>query len=187
MTSGRLDRELFQWLSRRHDPLLDAVLPRLSLAADHGILWMAAAGLLVASGRPAWRRAGIRGITSLAVASATTNGIVKLSFRRRRPQIDGVPLARRVRRTPVTTSFPSGHAASAAAFTIGAAREVPGLAAPLGVLAAGVAFSRVWTGAHYPSDVLAGAALGGFMGLLLPPLSPAHAMPVQPGSRRRGE
>lgn len=38
--------------------------------------------------------------------------------------------------------------------------ELPYLGAPLGPLAAAVAYSRVYTGAHYPSDVLAGAALG---------------------------
>jgi membrane-associated phospholipid phosphatase len=171
----RADRELFAWLSRQHDPVLDALLPRLSLAADHGVLWISVATFLVASGRPRWRRAGVRGITSLALASATANGVAKLSFRRRRPSIDGVPLARRVRRTPVTTSFPSGHSASAAAFAVGAAREAPGLAGLLGVLATGVGFSRVWTGAHYPSDVLAGAALGGLVGLLLPPVRRAPA------------
>jgi membrane-associated phospholipid phosphatase len=184
---GRVDRDLFEWLSRRHDPLLDAVLPRLSLAADHGVLWMGVAGLLIASGRPAWRRAGIRGITSVAVASALTNGIAKLSFRRRRPLIDGVPLARRVRRAPVTTSFPSGHAASAAAFTVAASRGLPWLSLPLTLLAAGVGFSRVWTGAHYPSDVLAGAGLGGLIGLVLPErLSTSHPMPIQPRGGRRG-
>jgi membrane-associated phospholipid phosphatase len=185
----RADRELFEWLSRQHDPVLDAVLPRLSLAADHGVLWISAATFLVASGRPRWQRAGVRGIASLALASATANGVAKLSFRRRRPSIDGVPHSRRVRRAPVTTSFPSGHSASAAAFAVGAAREAPSLSGLLGVLAAGVGFSRVWTGAHYPSDVLAGAALGGLIGLTVPPVRrplAADSMPVKPRRGRRG-
>jgi membrane-associated phospholipid phosphatase len=159
----RVDQELFEWVTRQHDPVLDTLMPALSRAADHGVLWLGAAGLLASSGRPTWRRAAVRGIASVAAASATANGLAKLSVRRRRPPIDGVPLARRVRRTPVTTSFPSGHSASAAAFALGAAREMPWLIGPLGLLAAGVALSRVWTGAHYPSDVLAGATLGGLI------------------------
>jgi membrane-associated phospholipid phosphatase len=110
----------------------------------------------------------VRGTGSLAVASATANGIAKLLVNRVRPALDGVPPERLVRRLPVTSAFPSGHAASAAAFTVGAVREAPELAFPLGLLAAGVAFSRVWTGAHYPGDVAAGAALGAAVARALP-------------------
>jgi len=176
----RADRELFAWVARQHDPVLDRLMPALSRAADHGVLWLSVAGLLTASGRPSWRWAAVRGIVSVGVASATANGIAKLYFRRRRPPIDGVPQARRVRRAPVTTSFPSGHAASAAAFAFGAAREAPGLSGPLGVLAAGVGFSRVWTGAHYPSDVVTGAMLGGVIALAMPSSAAAAATRRRP-------
>jgi undecaprenyl-diphosphatase len=86
-------------------------------------------------------------------------------FRRTRPSLDGVPLIRHVRRAPVTTSFPSGHAASAAAFTTGVSLELPELAVPVGTLAAAVAYSRVHVGVHYPGDVLVGAALGAGLAL----------------------
>lgn len=46
------------------------------------------------------------------------------------------------------------------AFAAGAAAEWPALSVPLRMLAGLVGFSRVATGAHYPSDVLAGFALG---------------------------
>jgi membrane-associated phospholipid phosphatase len=156
----RVDRALFDALAREHDPVLDRVMPGLSKAADYGVLWICIAITLAGSGRPHLRQAALRGIVSLAIASATANGIAKLSFQRRRPSLDGVPVVRRVRRKPVTTSFPSGHAASAAAFTFGAGRVAPELRVPLGMLAAGVCFSRVWTGAHYPADVAVGAGLG---------------------------
>lgn len=105
---------------------------------------------------------------SLAVASTTANGIAKLAIGRPRPSLEHVPVARRVRRLPATTSFPSGHAASAAAFLVGAAREAPATAVPLGLLAAGVGLSRVWTGAHYPADVLTGGLLGAAVAWALP-------------------
>lgn len=70
-----------------------------------------------------------------------------------------MPFARRVR-MPKTRSFPSGHAASGFAFATGVATEAPLAGGLLTALAALVAYSRVHTGVHYPSDVLAGAVIG---------------------------
>nr|MDQ6937569.1 phosphatase PAP2 family protein [Actinomycetota bacterium] len=107
-----------------------------------------------------YRRAAARGLGSLAVASGTANQIGKRLVTRRRPGLAGVPLHRIARRVPTSSSFPSGHSASAAAFAAGAALEAPELAIPLGALAAAVAYSRVYTGVHYPGDVVAGVGLG---------------------------
>src|SRR5206468_2524220 len=80
------------------------------------------------------------------------NGPAKWLVRRGRPGLDGVPLVRQLRSRPGTSSFPSGHSASAAAFAAGVAIESGVLAAPVGILAAGVAYGRVHTGVHYPGD-----------------------------------
>ena len=61
---------------------------------------------------------------------------------------------------PASTSFPSGHATSAAAFVTGVASVLPAAGIPLSVAAALVAYSRVHTGVHYPVDVIAGAVTG---------------------------
>jgi undecaprenyl-diphosphatase len=74
---------------------------------------------------------------------------------------------------PNSMSFPSGHSASAFAFVTGASAEMPILLPVLVPLAGTVAYSRVYIGVHYPSDVAAGAAIGIGAGLLarrLPPL-----------------
>ncbi len=60
-------------------------------------------------------------------------------------------------------SFPSGHTLHAVTFTAIAIRHVPELAVVLVPFALLVAASRVVLGLHYPTDVLAGAALGGML------------------------
>jgi membrane-associated phospholipid phosphatase len=163
----RLDRELFERTARKRSPLLDLTLPKLTRMADHGVLWMAVAGGLALAGGPSGRRAAARGLVALGITSALANQLGKRSFGRRRPALDDVPAGRRARHVPVSASFPSGHAASAAAFATTVGATLPAAAVPVGALAAGVAYSRVHTGMHYPGDVLGGVLLGGVIGLLV--------------------
>jgi diacylglycerol kinase family enzyme/membrane-associated phospholipid phosphatase len=145
--------------------ILDHALPRLSRAANHSALWMAIAMALGATRNKWARRAALRGLASVAIASSVTNVVAKGVTRRRRPTSE-IPLVRQLLRVPGTTSFPSGHAASAAAFATGVALEMPALAVPVGGLAVAVGASRVVVGVHYPSDVLAGFAIGTAAGTL---------------------
>lgn len=157
---GARDRALFDFAATSHWPAAEAVLPRLSRAANHGVLWFTAAAALSATRSPRARRAAARGVASLALASLTVNTVAKHAVRRDRPLLDAVPLVRQLKRHPITTSFPSGHSASAGAFVTGVALESPALGALLAPVGISVAASRVYTGVHYPGDVLAGAALG---------------------------
>ncbi|MGW5479287.1 phosphatase PAP2 family protein [Streptomyces sp. NPDC004008] len=175
-----LDCRLFESVAARHWPGADPLLPRLSRAANHGVLWFATAAALAATRSPRARRAAARGVASLALASAAINTVGKRSVRRPRPVLDPVPAVRRLKRQPITTSFPSGHAASAAAFAAGVALESRGWGAAVAPLAGAVALSRVYTGVHFPSDVLAGAALGMTAAYAVRGLVPTRD-PVPPG------
>ncbi|MGO9656814.1 MAG: phosphatase PAP2 family protein [Acidimicrobiales bacterium] len=138
---------------------LDLLMYGASAAGDHSIIWLALAGAEGwRAGRPGqalWRAGAALGAESVLV-----NGLVKLAFRRRRPQSTGPrPLPLRI---PRTSSFPSGHA-SAAFFAAALLRD--GAPAPLVYLAAAtVASSRVHVGMHHASDVIAGAAVGAALG-----------------------
>ncbi|MFM9371962.1 bifunctional phosphatase PAP2/diacylglycerol kinase family protein [Streptomyces sp. Da 82-17] len=156
----RADHSVFRQVAARAWPGAEPVLPRLSRAANHGMLWGGVAVGMWALGGARGRRAAVRGAASLALASATVNTLGKGAVRRSRPLLDAVPVIRHLPHQPLTSSFPSGHAASAAAFAAGVALESRGWGAALAPVAFSVAFSRVYTGVHYPSDVLVGAALG---------------------------
>ncbi len=177
------DRAAMRRVAEMDSRFLDLAMPRLSRASDHGLLWIAvAAGLRTTSDRWA-RRAAWRALGSLAAASATANILGKELTSRDRPRYV-VPGARQLARPPQTTSFPSGHAASAAAFATGVALEEPRLAAPVIVLAFAVGASRVVTGVHYPSDVLAGFAIGAAAGAMTlrwwPRRPPVPAAAIRP-------
>jgi membrane-associated phospholipid phosphatase len=156
-----LDVAVYAAISATPTPTLDRFAAGLSRAADGSKLWIAAAGLLAATGSHG-RRSAIDGLASVAVTSALVNLVIKPRWRRRRPDREAhrVPIARHVD-MPRSTSFPSGHAASAFAFASGVARDSPVAAIPLRAAAALVAYSRVHTGVHYPVDVIAGAIVGG--------------------------
>ncbi|GAA0908652.1 bifunctional phosphatase PAP2/diacylglycerol kinase family protein [Streptomyces thermoalcalitolerans] len=179
-----LDSRLFEFVAERSWPGAEPVLPRLSRSANHGILWCAAAAAIAASRTPRARRAAARGLVSLSLASLTINTLGKRSVRRSRPELDTVPNVRRLKRQPVTTSFPSGHAASAAAFATGVALESRAWGAAVAPVAASVALSRVYTGVHFPSDVLAGAALGAGVAFAVRGVVPTRAQLVPPAHPR---
>ncbi|MFG3496753.1 bifunctional phosphatase PAP2/diacylglycerol kinase family protein [Streptomyces sp. NPDC047886] len=173
-----VDVHAFDRVAGRAWPGAQAVLPRLTRTADHGVLWFGAAAGMWALGGVSGGRAAARGVASLALASATVNTLAKGAVRRRRPILDAVPVVRHLARQPLTSSFPSGHAASAAAFAAGVALESRRWGAVLLPVAVSVGFSRIYVGVHYPSDVLVGASLGVTAALATRALLPARGGPV---------
>ncbi len=159
------DRELYDAIAVAGTPKVDAALRTLSKAANYSRLWMATAGALAVWGGPAGRRAAVTGLVSVGMTSAVVNQGFKRVFRRDRPTRLEENLNRHVR-MPESTSFPSGHSASAFAFAQGVSHTMPWTGLGLRAVAALVAYSRVHTGVHYPLDVAVGAMIGTGVGQL---------------------
>jgi membrane-associated phospholipid phosphatase len=156
-----IDQAVYSAIARTPTPTLDREMSTLSHAANYSRLWMASAAALALVGGHSGRRAALQGLTSVAVTSSVVNLVVKRVGRRQRPDRAGedVPVARHVV-MPTSLSFPSGHSAAAFAFATGVGNRLPVVAVPLHAIAGVVAYSRVHTGVHHPSDVVVGSVLG---------------------------
>ena len=86
---------------------------------------------------------------------------IKLVIARRRPVIEDLP---HLMATPTGLSFPSSHSTSSFAAARAYGKLLP--SAPLYAGASAMAFSRLYLGVHYPSDIAAGVALGSVLGTL---------------------
>jgi membrane-associated phospholipid phosphatase len=156
-----LDVGVYAAIAASPTPTLDRGFGALSRAADHSKLWIASAAVLASTGGARGRRAALSGLVSIALTSGVVNLALKPLGARRRPdrELHRVPIARHVA-MPRSTSFPSGHSASAFAFASGVAQHAPAAGIPLHGVATLVAYSRVHTGVHYPIDAIAGSVLG---------------------------
>lgn len=123
-----------------------------------GVFWYALMALLFAT----QGRQGMVAALHMAMIGALGVAIYKLlkeRLVRERPFISSADIV--VGTPPLDRySFPSGHTLHAISFTLIALHYFPGLAVALIPFAALVAVSRVILGLHYPTDVLAGAAIG---------------------------
>jgi undecaprenyl-diphosphatase len=135
----------------------------LSALADRSKLWVGVAVLRTLTDPERNWRPGARAVGTIAVQSAFVHFLVKPLFRRHRPPVR--VLSRFGMRRPPSSSFPSGHAASAATAAILLADGRRGWGPPLAGLALAVGWSRVQVRLHHGSDVIGGLLLGGAVGM----------------------
>lgn len=163
------DRALSEW-AVEHTPVFHSAAgahraSRSLLQASTAAYVLTALAAPGGSDPPRWLWAKARGFAAGAGAvglTASATQLLKKGAQRRRPDHSD------------RLSFPSGHASSAAVRATLAARNLEAIRMPRGVrlalqgsahlLAAATAWSRVEGNLHYPSDVLAGMALGNFIG-----------------------
>jgi len=136
-----------------HTPGRERGVAAFSRLGEQAIVWYAICGagaLLDPPARPVYARAAK---TILGVYAV--NQLIKVAVRRRRPRLEGLPP---LAGTLSGLSYPSAHSATSFAAARMLAPVLP--AEPLYALAVSLGLSRLYLGLHYPSDVLAGAALG---------------------------
>jgi membrane-associated phospholipid phosphatase len=134
---------------------------RFSQLGEHGLLWysVSAVGAAVSGDH---RRTYLRA-AGLVFGSFVVNQAVKFTAQRPRPELPDLPP---LVHTMSNRSYPSAHATTSAAAAVGLGRVLP--KPPLYAVAAALAVSRLYLGVHYPSDTLAGGALGWAVAELAP-------------------
>jgi undecaprenyl-diphosphatase len=163
---GDTDQAVLRFLRTRvHAEPVETLVKALGLAGEYAAVW-AGIGAIGASvderRRGQWLIAGAVGPLAVGV-----NFAVKVLVGRRRPLIEEhPPLAV----APTKLSFPSAHATSSVAGATALGRVQPRARPYLFGLAAAICVGRPYLGMHYPSDVLAGGALGFWLGRMVPGL-----------------
>jgi undecaprenyl-diphosphatase len=161
------DRAVDETVDRiRGHRVIDRTMYLASHAGDWSRCWHAITAARLVTGLDTPRQAAVR-TALLGAESLLVNQGVKRVFRRTRPLgLDG-PHPHGVRR-PSTSSFPSGHASSAAFASIMLMGNVASPAARVGIwaLAGTVSASRVYVKAHHASDVVGGAVTGAALALV---------------------
>jgi membrane-associated phospholipid phosphatase len=132
---------------------VERVLKAYSKLGEHGALWLgisAVGAALDEKRRVAWLRAG-----ATVAGSFLANQAIKLVVRRPRPDLPDLPP---LIKTMSNRSYPSAHATTCGAAAVALQPFLP--TAVLRSAALAMAATRPYLGVHYPSDSLAGFALG---------------------------
>lgn len=139
--------------SRCRKPWVSALVVPFTRLGNLGLLWLMLGMMVDQSER----------IAKILITTVIVTELIKRLARRRRPAFERLE---RLIGLQKTASFPSGHAASAAAAAIALSVFHPDLL-PLWLgLALLMAASRVYVGVHYPSDAAAGIAIGIVLGTI---------------------
>ena len=149
------------WLQQFRNPVLDALAVFFNYAGEHGEIWIAFTLLLLLFRRT--RKAGCAMATALVLYLVAGDCILKPLFARPRPCDINTSITMLVAR-PHGHSFPSGHTASGVAAAYALWLQNRKLGAPALVLAAFIAFTRLYLYVHFPTDILGGAVLGIVLG-----------------------
>jgi undecaprenyl-diphosphatase len=160
-----VDEDAFLWVYDHQAGWLDPVFIALSAIGYSGLVWIALAPLL------AWRtKRSVLGCAALTALCVWTADLAALGLKgltdRERP-FDALEGVEPLFGGTLGGSLPSGHAATSFAGAVVLTYLFPRGAFAFFLLALAIAFSRVYVGVHFPSDVLAGAALGAAVAALI--------------------
>lgn len=150
----------FEWLyalQEIHNPILDKLMVFVSALGNSGIFWIVAGVILLITKR--YRRGGAQMLVAMAVTFIIGNLILKNLVARERPCWihPEIPL---LMASPSDYSFPSGHSMNGFAGSISLLCIDRRIGIPAVILAAVIAFSRLYLFMHFPTDVFAGIVIG---------------------------
>jgi undecaprenyl-diphosphatase len=168
---GPIDFEIFHALNATvatrdwlEDPVtVGAAVLVPAIAAITFALWFVAQPY----GDPRWKRACLSALTSASLALAVNQIVAHVIWARERPFAARPALTHLLAARSPDPSFPSDHAAAAFAIAVSiffVSRRVGAVALAVATL---IALSRVLLGVHYPSDVIAGAAVGALSAIVV--------------------
>lgn len=143
--------------------LLDFLMPRITSLGNAGALWIIITIIFLISKK--YRKVGAVMFFALAADLVLCNIILKPTVARIRPYDINTAVTLLIPKQ-IDYSFPSGH--TAASFASASAMYLTGCVywKPAAVLAVVIAFSRLYLYVHFPTDVIAGAAIGIICGIL---------------------
>jgi undecaprenyl-diphosphatase len=163
------DRQLERWTVHHRAGWLNPIFEGLSWIGGQGLVWLAIAGVLAVWWRRPWLFAQVA-LADLA-AQLISSGLKQLIGKERPSQVYAAP--KPLVSAPHDSSFPSGHATASFACATILSFYAPRAAPAFFLLAAAIAWSRVYVGVHYPLDVVGGAVLGVAIAIALRWLSKA--------------
>ncbi|WP_294129475.1 phosphatase PAP2 family protein [uncultured Clostridium sp.] len=160
----KVDNTILRWINVKfRNKTFDKIMPIITSAGNLGIIWIVISVLLMT--KKDYRVLGQTILIALVITTIIGEGIIKNIVKRKRPFYGDDDKELLISR-PITYSFPSGHTASS--FAVAAVFIKTDNAASLEIilLACLIAFSRIYLGVHYPSDVIGGGIIGALCGLI---------------------
>ncbi len=152
------EKILLQLQDRIRRPKLNVWMRRISALGNGGFLWLACAAILLCI--PPVRSVGIVIVCAQVIGVVLTNGLLKHLVARHRPFYKLKRLKPLIK-LPTDWSFPSGHTTSSVSASLLMVCMLPFyIGIPAVLMGAAIAFSRMYVGVHYPSDILGGAIMG---------------------------
>ncbi len=157
-----MEIEILNLIQNIRTPLLDEIMVFITKMGDLSFVWILMSALLIFY--PKTRKTGIVVLVSLLVNFLLCNIILKNLVQRIRPFDVNTAIGIIIPK-PTDFSFPSGH--TSAGFTVAAAlfcEHKKTIRTAALILAAVIAFSRLYLYVHYPTDVIGGIVIGIFSG-----------------------
>lgn len=163
------DERLLLSINTHHSRALDIIFSAISVPGEMAALWVLIGVGLIAFGRGRGRITGLLLLLTLLLADQLVSRLLWTAVPRVRPYL-ALPAIRQLGPLHTGHSLPSGHAVSVCVAAVILGAEWTTLRWPLAAFALLTCYARVYSGMHYPTDVLAGALIGlacGFTALRL--------------------